>query len=506
MFQSVLRAAAPALLLFAAPLAAQPGPAPITAADMLRHISVLASDDFEGRAPASEGERRTTAYIVEQFRARGLEPAGEGGSWFQPVGLVERSPGARNIRWTARGAALAFDADNIVLMGREAEVRISDAPVVFAGHGVRAPEHGVDQLAGAELRGAVVLILQHGPDVPGFPPFAERVRAVEQAGAAAVIAIIDPDVPWAQVAASYGRHAVRLASAPVPALAGAMPAPALAALLGAAGGDLGRLLNDQPGPRFHAVTLPLRVSIDASTAVHAYTSNNVIGRLRGSGGAGAGQSLLYLAHWDHLGLCEPEGAPDRICNGAVDNASGVAMLIEVAGRLAQGPRPVRDILFLATTSEESGLLGASAFAEHPPVPLPSIVAALNMDTVAVAPAGEPVATLGQSNPALDAQVAATAQAMGRRLDTAHEAAMMARRQDGWALGRAGVPAIMVGGSFASMARLNAFLEGRYHKPDDQADGQIVMAGAVEDANLLLALGRRLADPALYQRPEGSPAQ
>jgi Zn-dependent M28 family amino/carboxypeptidase len=158
-------------------------------------------------------------------------------------------------------------------------------------------------------------------------------------------------------------------------------------------------------------------------------------------------------------------------------------------------------LVLATTAEEMGLVGATWFAAHPVVPLDSIVAAINMDTVAVAPAGEPVAQLGRGFAALDALVVSTATGMGRRIDEAHEADIMASRQDGFALARVGVPAIMVGGSFASMARLGAFLEGRYHKPDDQADDQIVLAGAVEDANLLVALSRRLADPAQYQRPQ-----
>jgi Zn-dependent M28 family amino/carboxypeptidase len=210
---------------------------------------------------------------------------------------------------------------------------------------------------------------------------------------------------------------------------------------------------------------------------------------------------MFLAHWDHLGFCRPEGAPDRICNGAVDNASGVAMMIEVAGHLAAGPRPPRDILFLATTAEEEGLIGAGYFAAHPIVPLGAIVAAINMDTVAIQPAGAPVAVMGRGIPALDAAIAATVAAMGRRLDTDDEAAELVQRQDGWALARAGVPAIMVGGSFSDMALLNRFLEGRYHKPDDQADGQLVLDGAAEDANLAVALGRRLADPAAYARPQ-----
>jgi Zn-dependent M28 family amino/carboxypeptidase len=178
----------------------------------------------------------------------------------------------------------------------------------------------------------------------------------------------------------------------------------------------------------------------------------------------------------------------------------VAMMIEVAGRLAQAPRPARDVLVMATTSEEEGEIGAEYFATHPTVPLDRIVAAINLDTVAIAPAGEPVAILNRSVPALNAAVEATATALGRRMDTAHEADEMAERQDGYALARHGVPAIMVGGSFASMDRLGAFLNGRYHGPDDEADGTIEMGGATEDANLLVALVRRLGDPAAYADP------
>ena len=497
MFKPLLRAAAPVLLLASAPLAAQ-APTPIAAADMLRHIQVLASDAFEGRAPGTEGERRTTAYIVEQLRARGLEPAGENGSWFQPVALVDRTTRSQQVAWTAGGRTLPFDAADIALQGREAGVHLASAPVVFAGHGARIPERGVDQLAGADLHGAIVFILFDAPDVPGFPSFTQRVRAVTEAGAAAVIALTSEDLAWRFVTANYRSPSTKLAAQPTAPIVGAMPLAAAQRLFAAGGANLERLLNDQFGPAFHAVALPIRGDLQVTTEVRAYTTSNVIGRIRGSGATG--ENVLYLAHWDHFGFCRPEGAADRICNGAVDNASGVAMLIEIAGRLASGPRPVRDMLFMATTSEEKGLLGAEYFATHPVVPLASIVAAVNLETVAIAPAGEPVAMLNRANPDLVSLVDATAAAMGRRVDTAHEADVMTERQDGWALARHGVPAIMVGGSFANMARLNAFLESRYHQPSDEADGRIELGGATEDANLLVALGRRLADPAIYARP------
>lgn len=499
MFKRLLAAlAAPLLLLPSAPLAAQ-ADAPVTQADLLRHIQVLASDEYQGRAPGTEGETRTVDYIVAQLSARGLEPAGENGGWFQPVPLVERATRNFSIAWSANGRPLEFDMADLALQGRDAQQRVTDAPVIFAGHGARIPERGIDQLAGANLEGAVVIILFDSPEVAGFPSFSQRVRTVTAAGAAAVIAITGPEIPWGFVTANYQRHGTKLATQTVAPIVGAMPLTAAQRLIESAGGNLTRLLNDQPGSSFRSVTLPLRAAIEVTTTVRRYDTRNVIGRLRGGGATG--ESVMFLGHWDHFGLCRPEGVADRICNGAVDNASGIAAMIEIAGRLASGPRPARDILFLATTAEEMGLLGAEHFAGHPVVPLASIVAAINLDTVAIQPAGEPVAVVGHGLAALDALIESTATGLGRRMDRAHEADAMAQRQDGWVLARAGVPAIMVGGSFASMARLNTFLEGRYHTPDDEADDRLVLDGAAEDADLLVALGRRLADPSAYQRPQ-----
>jgi hypothetical protein len=497
MFKPLRRAAASILFLAAFPLAAQ-APAPIGAADMMRHIQVLASDQYQGRAPGTEGERLTTAYISQQLAARGLEPAGANGSWLQPVALVDRTTQSQEVSWTADGRALPFDLADIALQGRDPDVRFANAPVVFAGHGARLPARGVDQLAGVDLHGAVVVILFDAPDVPGFPSFTQRVRAVTDAGAAAVIALTGADLEWRFVTANYRQPSTRLDGQQAAPIVGAMPLAAAQRLFAAGGADLERLLNERAGPDFHAVTLPIRANLHVATDVRRYTTDNVIGRIRGSGATG--ESVVLVAHWDHFGLCRPEGAPDRICNGAVDNASGVAMMIEVAGRLARQPRPARDILVLATTSEEKGLLGAQYFVDHPVVPIASMVAALNMDTMAVEPAGEPVAIIGRGVPALDEIVSSTALGLGRRMYGGAEADGFAGRQDGWAFARAGIPAALVGGFNAE--RLNAFLSGRYHQPSDQADG-IEMGGAVEDANLLVAIARRLADPLSFARPQRS---
>jgi Zn-dependent M28 family amino/carboxypeptidase len=488
-----------AFAFLSTPLAARQAPAPIAPADLLRHITILASDAFEGRAPGTAGERRTTDYIVAQFRARGLEPAGENGTWLQTFHLVRRRPGSATTRWIAGGRAVEIAPREIVLTGREPRILVADAPIVFAGHGARLPERGIDQLAGTDVRGKIVLILFQGPAIEGFPSVGERMLAVSAAGAAAVIAIVGDDLPWDIVAATLREGMTGDPAAPTPALYGLMPMAAAQRLVNAAGGDMGRLLNDQPGSSFRAVALNARARMNVTTQVTRLATSNVIGRLRGS--RATGESLLLLAHWDHLGQCRPVGEEDRICNGAVDNASGVASLIEIAGRLALLPRQPRDILFMATAAEEIGLLGAGYFADHPTVPLASIVAAVNMDTVAIHPAGEPVAMIGRGTAALDRLVDATILDMGRQVDPDDEAAAFVERQDGWALARHGVPAIMVGGSLSNMALLNAFLQGRYHGPDDEADGALVLDGAAEDANLMVALAGRLADPALYQRQQ-----
>jgi Zn-dependent M28 family amino/carboxypeptidase len=503
MFLRLIRGLAPLALILATSAAAQRADPPVMPAEMMRHIERLASDAFQGRAPGTEGERLTTAYIVEQLQARGVEPAGENGGWFQPVGLVERAPDRASTQWTANGRPIPLAENEIVLISRDATARIDNAPVIFAGHGARLPDRGVDQLAGTDVRGAVVFILAQGPGVPGFPSLARRAIDVSEAGAAAVIVLVGSDAAWEIARAGSSNPVTRSASFAVPAITGFMPTAAAQRMIDAAGGNFERLLNEQPGSSFRAVTLPLRASLDVTSHVRRYTSNNVVGRIRGSGRTN--ESLLLLAHWDHLGVCRPEGEADRICNGAVDNASGIASLIEISGRLARRARPPRDVLVLATTAEENGLVGAGWFAQHPVVPLDSIVAAINMDTVAIHPAGEPVAVIGRGNAALDPVIDAAVAAMGRRLDTDDEAGPFIQRQDGWMLTQAGVPAIMIGGSFSNMALLNAFFESSYHRPNDQLGGTIVLDGAAEDATLTVALARRLADPSVYRRAPAAAA-
>lgn len=493
----------PRILLLLAPLLALPqaalaqtaaGDAPITAADLRPHIDILASDAFEGRKPATPGETLTTGYLTRELAARGVEPAGADGGWLQPVAIVERGVGRHETRWVSGGRRIAVPDEALVLTSRDPRARIANAPVVFAGHGAVMPERGIDQLAGADLRGAVALVLYEGPSVEDFPSFQRRIEALAEAGAAAVIGITAPDLPFAQVRRAATQGATALDSGPLPSAYGVLSWDGAMALFEGAGRDLAAMLNEQPGSSFRSVVLPVRASIDVMTEVRRFTTNNVVGRIRGSDSGG--ESVLLLGHWDHVGICRPEGAADRICNGAVDNASGIATLIEAAGRLSSSQRPKRDILILATTAEEIGLLGAEHFARNPVVPANSIVAAVNVDTAAIHPAGMPVAMIGGTE-AMRAVVTRVATGLGRRLDADQEADLLVERQDGWALVRNNIPAMMAGGSFSDMRLLAAFLNGAYHGPDDEATPSLELAGAAEDANLLVALARAFADRSGY---------
>lgn len=226
----------------------------------------------------------------------------------------------------------------------------------------------------------------------------------------------------------------------------------------------------------------------ALNAAGATSSRNVVGVIRGR--KSDGKAVVVMAHWDHLGICRETGA-DRICNGAVDNASGVAAVLALAARVAR-MRLDRDVWFVLTGAEEWGLLGAEAFAQSSPVALSAIVAAFNLDTIAVAPAGMPVALVAAPRNGLEPLVRESAAALGRVFDGDGEVDGFLMRQDGWALARRGVPAVMAGGSFSDVKRLQAFLAGAYHSADDELTAATDLSGAADDANLHVELVRRAA--------------
>lgn len=479
------------LLAFAATAAA--AAQTVTEADLRRHIAVLADDSYEGRAPGTAGGERTEAYIQDAFTQAGLAPGAAGGTWRQPIRFVERRPESGTAIWRVAGREVAVPADGLVLIGRETDLRFTNRPVFFVGYGLAQDLEGID------VRDAVLLVLAGDPPGQTGPMRSnDRFVSLAQSGAAAVLPIAPAGTPWPQVRTwiGTGKPVPLDRTAPVE---GAISSLAASTLLRAAALDLERLTQEAGEPGFRARNLDAAADLNVRTHIQSFETANIVGKIQGAGASG--EAVVLLAHWDHLGLCRPEGAPDRICNGAVDNASGTAILIEVARHLAAGPRPDRSIYFLATTAEESGLHGATAFAEAPPLPREKIVAALNLDTTAIGPAGLPVAIIGRGNyPGLEAVVDRTARSLGREVDSDREANVMITRQDGWAFAARDIPTIMATGSVSDMGRLNAFLGGVYHKPEDDLAHATELGGAAEDGTLHVALARALADPAVYPRP------
>ena len=481
--------AAFAVALLAASPAVQAQDAPVAEADLARHIRILASDAFEGRAPGTAGEDRTIAYVVGEWARAGLEPVPDSATpWLQPVPLVETQALSGTATFKVRGRDVALPDDGILLVAGKESVALTDVPLLFVGYGV----DGAGKV-NADVAGRVAIMLADEPPFgDALPRYRERHQRLVDAGAAAVLIVASEAMPWARLRAALGGKTTRLAATATEAsVGGFLSRTAADALFDAVGESGAALRKAAAAPGYKGTALPATAAIAATAAIRPYQSNNIVAKLPGA--KPDGKAVLFLGHWDHLGVCAPEGAADRICNGAVDNASGIAVLTEVAKRLAAGPRPDRDIYFMATTAEEKGLLGAQWFVDHPVVPLADITVALNIDTIAISPRGTPVATIGRGRPAYDAVVRDVATKLGRALDSDGEADAFVQRQDGWALGAKGVPSLMAGGSFSDMALLEAFLGSDYHGPGDEYSDKMVLGGAAEDADLHVALGRAFAD-------------
>lgn len=464
----------------------------VTEADLREHIAVLASDEFEGRAPGTAGEAKTIQYIAASWKAAGMKPGAKDGSWFDPVALVSRGQGTATATYMVGARKLRVASDDIVLIGKEAQFS-KKLPLMFGGYGVKANGDALDNVAGK----AVMIFL----DRPEFAPDdkqSPRARrdALVAAGAEAVIMVAESAGNWSAARRQLLSRPITLESREKRAeLEGAISSEYAVALITAGGRDWDKLRKAAKAENYAGEALGIDGSFDVTTEVRRFNSYNVVGKLAGrKKNSGA---LLYMGHWDHLGLCEPEGAADRICNGAVDNASGIAVLTEVAQHLAK-KRHDRDIYFVATTGEESGLLGAYAFAEFPPVPLDRIVLSLNVDTIAISGRGAKVAIIGRGTTKLDSAVEAVARKAGRKIEPSTDANAFIQRQDGWALTQKGVPALMVGGSFADLGLMQKFLAGDYHGPDDELTDTTQLGGAAEDAVLHVALGQYFADARKYK--------
>ena len=491
-------------------------------------VRELSSDAFEGRGPGQDAEHKTLDYLVERFHAAGLQPGGAAGSWFQDVPLRQFDRQSVKVSLNT-GKAPAQD----LMLGRDLTFashangrnQLTNAPIVFAGYGVRAPELGWDSFAGADLHGKVALLLANDPDfeaTPGSPAygkfggkalvysgrFGAKVAAAQAAGAAAVLVIHEDaaaSYPWRQVA--NGDRIASMEIAPgTPASATAVMSGWLqhgvaVRLLQSAGEDLARLKVAARDPGFAPLTLRgVALSADLTVTARDLVSHNVLARLPGAAHPEA--TVIYGAHWDANGRGAPTPDGDDIRNGAVDNATGTAELLEVARLFAAGKPPARSVLFIAFTAEEKGLLGSEYYAAHPLYPLERTAAVINLDPHVMLGRARDVELVGGGRTDLEDELTRAASAEGLRLEAEpHPEAGWYFRSDHYSFARRGVPALSFrigrdlvdGGLAAGTARADDYNVNRYHQPKDEFDPHWSFEGAAQEAAVAWRIGLDLAN-------------
>ncbi|MGY2733747.1 hypothetical protein ACVWYO_001421 [Sphingomonas sp. UYP23] len=396
------------LWLIAAPaLADPPRPAapPSISLQTLKDVTrTLSSDAFEGRKPATPAETKTTDYIVARFKAAGLEPANND-SWFQPVPVVQLTPHDVSPMVFSGGTSpvsLQYREDMVLASFRVTpEIVIKDSPVVFVGYGITAPELGWDDYAGTDVHGKTVIILVNDPDwrsptrtglfegkvMTYYGRWSYKLDEAARHGATAALIVHDTEP------AGYGWNVLQSTStgpllepddtnghADQSQAIGWMQLAKAKALFASAGKDFDGLSAAAAIKGFRAVPLGVSASVSFANTINRQTSKNVIGILPGT--SAAKDYFLFTAHWDHLGHCDAVNGDD-ICNGALDNASGIAGLVALAEANAKTGRARRSLVFMALTCEECGLLGSRYYADHPVYPLAHTVGGVNMDVLNV---------------------------------------------------------------------------------------------------------------------------
>ena len=489
--------------------------------DFAEHVRVLASDAFEGRAPGSPGEDKTIAYLQAQFERMGLKP-GNNGSWTQTVPMTEttaKEGAVLNITVKGKPRALKYGDDMVVgTRTGKTHVEIKGSEVVFVGYGVDAPEQHWNDYAGLDVKGKTVVMLVNDPGFHANDASLFEGRRMtyygrwtykfeEAARKGAVAALIVHD----DAGASYGWDVVRgsWSGAQFDLRASDDPAPRLPlqgwitgaqakALFADAGLDFDKLRAAANKRGFKAVPLEATASVMLDSTVVAKSSRNVVALLPGT--EKPDEAVVYMAHWDHLGK-HPDEPGDNIYNGAIDNATGVAGILEIAGRFARQPAK-RSLLFLAVTLEESGLLGSKYYVAHPVIPLDKTVAAINIDAMSTFGPSKDIVVTGLGNSELDDVLKAIADKQGRALhaESTPESGFYFR-SDHFNFAKAGVPALYAeggedlvqGGSEAGRKAAEAYTESRYHKPADEFDPKWNLEGTMQDLDTLYQVGRVLAD-------------
>jgi Zn-dependent M28 family amino/carboxypeptidase len=517
-----------------APVAAAPTPAPdalthtfasdINAVDFGAHLKKLSSDEFEGREPGTLGERLTTAYLKDQFERMGLKP-GNKDSWFQAVPTVETTLTNTDVTLDiAVGGGVekfAYKNDMIVgTLGAKPEAGVKDSDIVFVGYGVNAPEQNWNDYAGLDVKGKTVVVLVNDPGFANndeslfkgramtyYGRWTYKLEEAARQGAAAAFIVHEKQgagYDWDVVKNSWSGPQFDLPSsedsAPRLPVAGWLTRDAAQRLFAKAGKNFDELRNGADTRGFKPVPLAAKLTVTLHSSIRSGSSDNVIALLPGS--KRPDEVIVYSAHWDHIGKDKTREG-DQIYNGAVDNGTGVAGLLEIAEAFAkQNPPPERSIVFAAVTLEESGLLGSKFYGTHPPYPAAKTVADINMDAMYLVGKANDMAVVGYGQSELDRYLADALTAQGRRVtpESSPEKGSFFR-SDHFNFARRGIPALYAkpgtdlvdGGEAAGRAAVDDYVKNRYHQPSDEYRPDLKLDGAVLDLAALYAVGAKLAN-------------
>ena len=524
-----------ATALVAAPMLAHAADAPkIDPAKLSAHIKVLSSDEFEGRGPATEGEKKAVGYIVEQMKAIGLSPAGDvqkdgKRAWTQnvPLGMFEiQGPvvagvtvGGEKQAWT-QGDQVSIRA----AMTNVDAVSIKDAPIVFVGYGVKAPERNWDDFKGMDLKGKILVVLINDPDfetgsgdfggkaMTYYGRWTYKYEEAARQGAAGVL-IVHETAP-----SSYGWNTVKNSNTNTmfdivrkepakthPPVEAWIQRDVAVDLFKKAGLDFDALKKQAQGRDFKPVVLNgATFSADFKVKHEVIVSKNVAGRIVGT--KFPNETLIYSAHWDHLGVGAPDARGDKIYNGAIDNADGIAGILELARAFKSRPAPQRSILFLAVTAEEKGLLGSEYYSANPLFPIATTVGDINIDALSAAGPAKDIGTSGDGKVDLQDMLVAKAKAHGRYFtpDPAPQAGHF-YRSDHFPFAKRGVPAISIGsgadlvkgGKEAGEKAEAEYTDKRYHQPADEWSPDWDLSGQAQDLGLVYEIGGDLANSRVW---------
>ena len=497
---------------------------------LLAHIKILASDEFEGRAPGTKGEELSVKYITDQFKQIGLKPGNPDGSYMQEVPLVGiKSEPRMSFAIGDKTTELKYPHDFVASSARlQSEIKIDSSDVVFVGYGIVAPEYGWDDYKNADVSGKTILMLIGDPPIPDpkdasklddkmfkgkamtyYGRWTYKYETAAQKGAAAAVIIHETEpagYPYSVVKTSWAKENYEIdnqnKNMDVVPVRSWITLDVVKKLFADAGQDFDALKKNAITKEFRPVALNAKANIEIKQTLRPFKSRNVIGKLDGSDPKLPNEYVIYTAHWDHLGR-HPELQGDQIFNGAIDNASGVASLIQLEAAFTKlNPAPKRSVLFMATTAEEAGLLGAKFYAEHPPYPLEKTLADINIDTVNPWGKTRDIEDLSDNNSTLDDLLAAAAQRNGRAMTPNSQPEKGSfYRADHFEFSKLGVPSLYTGGGKDFVGKPANFGQEKkddytarhYHQVSDEVDPNWDLSGAVQDIDLLFEVGYQVAN-------------